>query len=131
MNDLQQHQRGQGHAQARGEIAEGIMTEKQWPTDPVEIQARVSDAVCVAVAKWGSESQWRMVQEECGELIAAVNQFARSRIGADAVASEVADVIIMMGQARLMLGEELVDSQVLKKLARLEVRVGIVPEPLK
>jgi len=76
----------------------------------------------LALSRWGTESQWRMLQEECAELIAAINQMERCRVPIEDVAEELADVEIMLGQARLMVGD-LVDVAKQKKLKRLGERL--------
>ncbi len=82
-------------------------------------EQRLTSAARRAVQAWGADSQWRQLQEECGELIAAANRLWRGRIGVQDVAEEVADVLVMVYQARLMLGP-LVDKAVERKLTRLE-----------
>jgi len=77
-----------------------------------------------AIELWGSVSQYRQLQEECAELIAAINQFDRGRISLDELAEEVADVEIMIEQARLMLSDRAVDLCKERKLHRLEKEVG-------
>lgn len=74
--------------------------------------------------KYGSSGQWRQMQEECAELIAKINQVDRGRIPIEALAEEVADVEILIGQARMALGDELVDAEKARKLARLERRLS-------
>lgn len=82
-----------------------------------------------AINRWGNASQLRMLlQEECGELVAAVNQHDRGRLSDAMVAGEVADVLIMAAQARLILGEELVDRIMRMKLRRLEQRLNAAEE---
>jgi NTP pyrophosphatase (non-canonical NTP hydrolase) len=77
-----------------------------------------------AIVAWGEEAQWRQLQEECGELIAAVNRAQRGRPDAlRALMDEVADVTIMVQQARQMLGADLVDRAIAAKVARLKLRV--------
>lgn len=49
-----------------------------------------------AIEAWGVEANVRRLAEECGELVAAMNRFLDGRRGAMAVASEVADVLIMV-----------------------------------
>lgn len=71
---------------------------------------------------WGAQSQLRQLTEECGELIAAVNQYERGRLTVDELASEVADVLIMAAQARDILGQA-VDAQLAFKLDRLQGRI--------
>ena len=76
-----------------------------------------------AVKQWGQVAQMRMLQEECGELIAAVNQYDRGRITAEHLAEEVADVLIMCEQARVILGADRVDEAKRRKLERLADRL--------
>jgi NTP pyrophosphatase (non-canonical NTP hydrolase) len=51
-----------------------------------------------AVLVWGKDAQLSMLQEECGELVAAINQFRRNRISTAELAEEVADVKILIQQ---------------------------------
>lgn len=90
---------------------------------PILVNDRLWSACTQAVSLWGSEEQWRIVQEECCELGADINRFHRGRIDVEKLAEEVADVTIMMVQARLMLGHAVVDAAVERKLARLEKRI--------
>lgn len=76
-----------------------------------------------AIARWGAESQLRMVQEECGELVAAINRFDRERCGPESVAEEIADAQIMLEQASLIIGEGLVAAKKAEKLERLRERL--------
>jgi NTP pyrophosphatase (non-canonical NTP hydrolase) len=65
-----------------------------------------------------------MVQEECGELIAAINRFDRGRPGArDNLIEEIADAHIMLAQARVAFGEDEIDAAIRRKLARFEERL--------
>jgi NTP pyrophosphatase (non-canonical NTP hydrolase) len=54
------------------------------------------------ISTHGAESQQRQCQEECGELIAAINHHRRGKISVDMLAKEVADVMIMAEQMRLV-----------------------------
>jgi hypothetical protein len=81
-----------------------------------------------AIEIWGQDAQIRMVVEELSELIVAVCQYERKRIPVYEVASEIADVEIMLEQLRSMLGSEktisrLVTEKKLAKLRRLEERL--------
>jgi NTP pyrophosphatase (non-canonical NTP hydrolase) len=77
-----------------------------------------------AIDKWGQAAQVLMAMEECGELVAALPQyFFRDRIARDALASEIADVEIMIGQLRLMVGDSLVDLAKVEKLMRLKAHL--------
>lgn len=77
-----------------------------------------------AVVVFGKEHQMRKAMEECGELIAAINQYADGRISEEAIASEIADVEIMCAQLRLIVGSIVVKEQKAKKLNRLIARIG-------
>ena len=77
-----------------------------------------------AIERWGAESQLRMVQEECGELVAAINRFGRKRCGPEAVAEEIADVMITCEQAAIIVGEDLVAARKAEKLERLKARLA-------
>ena len=85
-----------------------------------------TDIIYRAIEAFGHGRQWDIVQEECGELVAAVNHYRRRKISADDLASEIADVIIMSEQARIMCGESLVDAAVGRKLRRLAERIEAV-----
>ena len=77
-----------------------------------------------ALARCGGEAQMDMAIEECAELIQAIQHRRRGRVSDDAVASEVADVLIMCGQLRLLFGASRVDDNIDLKLRRLEGRLA-------
>lgn len=55
-----------------------------------------------ALKKYGIENQLRQLQEECAELITAVNHYLRGRdSNCDELSEEIADVIIMVTQIQL------------------------------
>lgn len=85
-------------------------------------EERVNAATASAVRLWGAPKQLRQLTEECGELVAAVNQYERGRITAEELAAEIADVLIMVLQARCIIPK--VDVYVDCKLERLEVRIA-------
>ena len=76
-----------------------------------------------AFVSYGADAQYIQLQEECAELIVALCHFRRGRIGPEEVCSEIADVRIMIEQAREMLGRKLVDEKYKEKLAVLEERI--------
>ena len=51
-----------------------------------------------AVKQWGVDSQMAMVAEEVGEMLSALSKFKRGRIKPMELASEIADVRIMLDQ---------------------------------
>lgn len=73
-----------------------------------------------ALEKWGDNTQAMMAMGECGELIAALNRvYTQGRDEMDSVCEEIADVEIMIGQLRLMIGDEKIDSIKADKIDRL------------
>lgn len=82
-------------------------------------------ALFVNVLKaWGSDSQVKMMCEECGELIVAIQQYYRGRTSIEDIAEEIADVKIMANQMSLIVGEDLVEKKVREKINRLETRLS-------
>lgn len=69
--------------------------------------------------KWGAEAQYDQAVEECAELIAVLKHFRRGRVGEAEVVSELADVLLMVGQLAYMFGEEKVEEAVRQKLRKL------------
>lgn len=76
-----------------------------------------------AVRAGGEEAQLGIAQEECGELVACINQYRRGRVTLDDVADEVADVLIAAGKIRVMIGDR-VDARYRFKLQRLAKLTG-------
>lgn len=70
--------------------------------------------------KWGEEAQYDQIVEECAELIATIQHLRRGRVGEDAVADELADVYLMVGQLVYMLGEDRVAAAILRKVSCLQ-----------
>lgn len=85
----------------------------------------MKDVLKAAIVKYGHEPQWRQLQEECAELIAAVNRFLRKREGGlQHLVEEIADVEIMLQQARLLVNNDaLIDANVQLKIRRLRDRL--------
>lgn len=80
-----------------------------------------------ALAKWGEGPQLMMVIEEALELALAVARKSRGRGTVDDLAEECADVEIMLGQVRSMIGDRIVDKYKRDKLDRLRRRVEDIP----
>lgn len=73
-----------------------------------------------ALAKWGLVTQVMMAMGECGELSAELNRFYNQKKSSEEkVIDEIADVEIMLGQLRYVLGSERVDKAKQEKLKRL------------
>jgi NTP pyrophosphatase (non-canonical NTP hydrolase) len=77
-----------------------------------------------AVRQYGEDNQINMLQEEMGELLAAINQVRRGRIPKGKVIEEIADVTIMIEQMAIIFGEADVALMIENKLARLEQRLS-------
>ena len=76
-----------------------------------------------AIERWGIESQVGMVIEECSELITTICHAQRDRATIIDIAQEVADVEIMCGQLREIIGNDIVTQCKKEKLIRLEQRI--------
>ncbi len=76
-----------------------------------------------ALVVFGRDAQLGMIVEECAELIVAINQWSRGRLAARDVIDELADVEIMIEQARVMFGDSSVNDAKREKLRRLEKRL--------
>jgi phosphoribosyl-ATP pyrophosphohydrolase len=61
-------------------------------------------ATCVS--NWGIRDQQDMAQEECGELIVAINHERRGRVPSEKVLEEIADVIFMCDELMYIYGFE-------------------------
>lgn len=82
-----------------------------------------------AIETYGPGEQLSQATEECAEFIQAVNKRRRAKDAVqtikaiDHLAEEIADCMIMMEQARLIVGEILVDKYIELKLKRLDKRL--------
>jgi NTP pyrophosphatase (non-canonical NTP hydrolase) len=83
----------------------------------------VSDTTIKA---WGESAQLDKTIEECAELIVAL-QHAKSRtLDVRAVATEIADVLVMVVCAARIVGVDIVADEMKKKLTRLKGRLETV-----
>ena len=87
----------------------------------------LDDVCCEALALFGKENQLRQAQEECGELVAAINQYLRQDRREDhrrlAVVEEIADVWIILTQLKMALPLEDFNNALDRKLKRLQVHI--------
>ena len=77
-----------------------------------------------ALETMGTETQFNKCAEECGELIAVLNQWREGRATDAQSAEEVADARLMNDQMRLFFGPQLVDTIYYQKLLRLKERIA-------
>lgn len=92
------------------------------------IDLRILPLARRAISRWGATKQWAMVQEECAELIAAVNRWDRGRITIDELADEIADVIIVATQAAEMVPRDVFSDAISRKLDKLTRRLDEADE---
>ena len=79
------------------------------------------DLYQITLNKWGEQAQFDQTIEECAELIATLQHYARGKVDRDAVINELADVYLMVGQLMYMFGEAELETAVKKKIAKLDV----------
>lgn len=81
---------------------------------------RYRDLYEKTIKKWGEEAQYDQMIEECAELIATLQHYARGKVHRDAVVHELADVFLMVGQLAYMFGEDQLSEAVSMKVAKLQ-----------
>lgn len=83
-----------------------------------------------AIDMWGCDAQLKMVLEEMSELAKEICKFWRGKNNTESIADEVADVEIMLAQAKLIFGiEKTVEQHKVDKLERLKMRLDVFPGP--
>lgn len=80
-----------------------------------------------AMLIYGTGPQVEMAIEECSELITVLCHARRGRKIAKGIAYEIADVEIMCGQLREIIGDDIVSQCKEEKLLRLEQRIDNRP----
>ena len=73
------------------------------------------------ISKWGEQAQYDQTIEECAELIATLQHFARGKADREMVVAELADVFLMVGQLAYMFGEDRLNAAVESKVAKLQL----------
>ncbi len=77
-----------------------------------------------ALSEWQISAQLGMAQEECAELIVAINKFFRADPkGREMIIEEVADCFIVLEQLVLIFGERYVQSAIDEKVTRLRKKL--------
>lgn len=106
-------------------LLEAYEAPKPWPRRrlvvPVFTPAIDPTLLRQAIETWGKEAQVRMTIEECGELITALAQHLRGRQAN--TPEEVADVLIMASQMRLLFDPAEVDRIIEAKMKRLRFKL--------
>jgi NTP pyrophosphatase (non-canonical NTP hydrolase) len=86
----------------------------------LSIMMRYREIYAKTISRWGEKAQYDQAIEECAELIATLQHFARGKVGSDAVVHELADVFLMVGQLAYMFGEEPLHAAVENKVVKLQ-----------
>jgi NTP pyrophosphatase (non-canonical NTP hydrolase) len=77
-----------------------------------------------AIDKYGEADQLNLLQEECGEVIVAINHYRRNRVSWEDVLEEMADVRILIDEfAVIGDNSKLLNEIRERKMARLEERL--------
>ena len=82
------------------------------------------------IKAWGDEAQLNKTVEECAELIVAIQHAKTRTLDVRAVASEIADVLVMTICAARVIGVEIVSEEMNKKITRLRGRLDTVKPQL-
>ena len=77
----------------------------------------------LAIETYGRENQIEKAIEEMAELTVALKHHKDNKITRDKVVTEIADVIIMMDQLRIIYGVDVIDAEIKRKLDRLSSRL--------
>lgn len=82
-----------------------------------------------AVEKWGKDAQIGMVHEEIGELLQAINKVKRGKAGLVDIATEIADVEIMVEQLKGIYNlHDIVETEKNYKLNRIARKLYKIPD---
>ena len=91
---------------------------------------------------YGLEPQLNQLQEECAELIQAINKYRRlgtetgeygfsKRAVPSGVIEEIADVEIMLSQARILLGENVSDEIDRRKEDKIRRQISLIESEVR
>ena len=80
----------------------------------------------ITIKAWGEDAQLNKTIEECAELIVALQHSKSRTLDVRTVASEIADVLVMVMCAARVIGVDLVTDEMSKKLTRLKTRLETV-----
>ena len=89
-----------------------------------DLQNSLIDKASRAIEKWGEESQYHMLQEECTELNLELVRAYRNRHSHENILEETVDVYIMVHEMILIYGKEEFEKMLKKKLNKFEERLN-------
>lgn len=81
-----------------------------------------------AMQTWGFGGNFGMLVEECGELLAAMNQLCRGRVDENAVITELADVSLVLDAFASYFGYDKFAAERQRKLERLQKRLDKITD---
>ena len=76
------------------------------------------------ISRKGANHQIWVAVEECSELIDSLAKLHRGRCSKEDVITEIADVSVMIDQLSIIFGEEKVEQEKNRKIARLSDRLN-------
>lgn len=98
-----------------------------------ELKVKLFDALLTAyhvsgdtIKAWGESVQFDKTVEECAELIVALQHSKNRTLDVRSLASEIADVLVMVVCCSRVIGEDVVSDEMNKKLLRLKGRLETV-----
>ena len=78
----------------------------------------------------GRDASINQACEECAELIVALNHHRRGRVSEEEVCLEIADVIMMAEELRLVYGPDVVDKKIKQQVSIVDDRIEIESDDL-
>ena len=91
----------------------------------IEASTELRSLYARCISAWGIRDQVDMAQEECAELIVALNHERRHRVPSEKVLEEIADVLFMCDELMYIygFGKDELKRELKKKIERTEERV--------
>ena len=102
-------------------VAVDLSDASYLPGKLILVMMRYREVYEKTISMWGEQAQYDQTIEECAELIASLQHFARGKVDKEAVISELADVFLMVGQLTYMFGEDQLSAAVEQKIAKLHL----------
>ena len=85
-----------------------------------------------AISTFGKEHQLQKIAEECAEFLQAYLHYKDNRPGAyEAMVEELADIFITAWQGRLIVGQNVLDKAIDRKLGKLITEMQAIEDDLK
>ena len=92
----------------------------------IEASTELRSLYARCISAWGIRDQEDMTQEECGELIVAINHHRRYRVPPEKILEEIADVLFMCDEEMYIHGftHDELKRALKEKIARTKERVA-------